>query len=206
MLASLGAGILAYLRALGTGVPLQTGVKIDSLNRLSLPAIIARVWKGKRERQTEFVAIILVCTLLGVSVRISSTTLIRPCLNGWPAGGAPFWINATNDVLSPQIVQDLSSLEHCAFDTGGAAWPYGKWRLIQQQYHAFWPRVVPMGSMPVNKEIPSLYLLRAMRVSMVFHKLASRFLHQRFRLRPQSRGTSNGNGFQHDCIRHRLRL
>lgn len=173
MLASLGTAILTYLRQefrSETGVKLHTssvGVQIDSINWLCSPSlhdIISRKWKWKGKRKTEFIAIILVWTLLGVCVGISSTALIRPRLDGWQAGGTSFWINATSDVLSPQIVQDSSSLEHCAFDTGDAACPYGDWQLIQQQYHVFWPFLVPMGSMPGNIDIPSPYSLRAMRI------------------------------------------
>ena len=109
MLASLETAILTYLRqelASGTGVQLHTptvGVQIDGINRLcslSFHAIIGREWKGKRKRKPVFIAITLVWTLLGVSIGISSTALIRPRLDGWPAGGTSFWINATSDVLS----------------------------------------------------------------------------------------------------------
>ena len=173
MLASLGIAVLTYLRqrvASVTRIQLHTssdGDQVANIDRfcpeLSFRASICRWWKGKRKRKLELLAITLICTLLAVSVGISSTALMRPRLNAWPAGGT-FWINATSDTLSPQVVQDSSSSEHCTFDTGDTACPYGDWQLIQQQYHAFWPFLVPMGSMPGNIDIPSPYSLRAMRI------------------------------------------
>ncbi len=172
MLASLGTIFFTYLRrdlASGTGIPLRAssvGVWIDSISWLYppvFPAIVGDEWKRNRKRKAVLIAIILVCTLLGVSVGLSSMALIRPRLGSWSSGGTSFWINATSDVLSPQTIQDSVSLEHCAFDTGDVACPYGDWQLIQQEYHAFWPLLVPMGSMPVNIDIPSRYSLRAMR-------------------------------------------
>ena len=173
MLASLGTIVFTHFRrglASGTGIPLHAssvGVQIDSISWLCSPAFLATIgheWKSIRMRKAVLIAIMLVCTLLGVSVGISSTALVRPRLDNWPAGGTPFWINATSDVLSPQTIQDSSALEHCAFDTGDAACPYGDWQLIQREYHAFWPFLVPMGSMPVDIDIPSPYSLRAMRI------------------------------------------
>lgn len=173
MLASLGTIIFTYIRrelASGTGIPLRAlfvGVQINSISWLWSPeflGIMCHKWKANRKRKAVLIAIVLVCTLLGVSVGISSAALIRPRLDSWPAGGTSFWINANSDVLSPQTIEDSSSLEHCAFDTGDAGCPYGDWQLIQQEYHAFWPHLFPMGSMPLHIDIPSPFSLRTMRI------------------------------------------
>ncbi len=173
MLISLGTIVFAYFRqelACETGIPssaLFVGCQIDSISWLWSPefvVIMCHKWKASRKRKAALSSIVLVCALLGFSVGISSAALIKPRLDSWPAGGTSFWLNATSEVLSPQTITDSSSLEHCISDTGDAACPYGDWQLIQQEYHAFWPHLFPMGSMPLNIDIPSPFSLRAMQI------------------------------------------
>ena len=96
MLASLGTIVFTYFRrelASGTGIPLHAssvGVQIGIISRLCSPAFLAIIgheWKMNRKRIAVLIAIILVCTLLGVSDGISSTALIRLHLGSWSAGG-----------------------------------------------------------------------------------------------------------------------
>ena len=173
MLISLGTIVFAYFRqelASGTGIPLSAlfvGCQIDSISWLWSPeflGILCHKWKANRKRKAVLVLIVLICALLGFSVGISSAALVKPRLGSWPAGGTTFWLNATSEVLSQQTMTDSTSLEHCISDTGDAACPYGDWQLIQQEYHAFWPHLLPMGSMPVDIDIPSPFSLRAMKI------------------------------------------
>ena len=173
MLISLGMIFFAYFRqelAWATGIPsiaLFVGCQMDSISWLWSPefvGIMFHKWKANRKRKAALLSVVLACALLGVSVGISSAALIKPRLGSWPAGGTLFWLNATGEVLSPQTLTDSSSLEHCVSDTGDAACPYGDWQLIQQEYHAFWPHLFPMGSMPLNIDIPSPFSLRAMKI------------------------------------------
>jgi len=171
MMASLGTIIFTYVRrelVFGAGIPfgaLFVGFQIDSISLLWSPEFIGTIyhkWKANWRKKYTLITIIVVSTLLGVSVGPSSANLIRPRLDYWPAGGTSFWINTTT--LSSLSMTDSPSLEHCAIDTGDAACPYGDWQLIQQEYHAFWPRLLPMGSMPLHIDIPSPYAIRGMAV------------------------------------------
>ncbi|KAF7512144.1 hypothetical protein GJ744_002306 [Endocarpon pusillum] len=72
---------------------------------------------------------------------------MRPRLDDWPAGGTKFWMSAPQSVLLPDQLVSSPQLEHCVHDTGDLACPYSDWRLIESQYHAYWPRLQPMGSM-----------------------------------------------------------
>jgi len=173
MLASLGTIIFTYIRrelVFGAGIPfgaLFVGFQIDSISLLWSPeflGIIYHKWNASEGRKFTLILIIIVSTLLGVSLGPSSANLMRPRLDYWPAGGTSFWINMTSDVLSPNLITDSPSLEHCAVDTGDAACPYGDWQLIQQEYHAFWPPLLPMGSMPLHIDIPSPFSMRAMTI------------------------------------------
>ncbi|KAL6717884.1 hypothetical protein ACLMJK_003969 [Lecanora helva] len=173
MLVSLGTIIFACTRqeiACQTGIPLDTllvGFHIDGISWLWSPeflGIAMHKWKATRKRKAFLCFLILVCALLGLTVGVSSAALVKPRLDNWPAGSTTLWLNATSDILSPQTLQDSSSLEHCALDTGDTACPYGDWQLIQQEYHTFWPYLFPMGSMPVNIDFPSPFAMRAMKI------------------------------------------
>lgn len=173
ILASLGTIIFTYIRrelVLGAGIPfgaLFVGFQIDSISLLWSPEFLGTIyhkWQAPRSRKIILISIIVVCTLLGVSVGPSSANLMKPRLDFWPAGGTSYWINTTSSDLSPELLSDSPSLEHCAIDTGDAACPYGDWQMIQQEYHSFWPRLVPMGSMPLHIDIPSPYSMRTMQV------------------------------------------
>ena len=173
MLISLGTLVFAYFRkelASETGIhssALFVACRVDSMSWLWSPefvGVMCHNWKASRKRKAGLISIILVCALLGVFVGISSSALIKPRFDSWPAGGTSFWLNASSQVLSPQTMTDSASLEHCISDTGDAACPYGDWQLIQQEYHAFWPQLSPMGSMPVHIDVPSRFSLRAMQI------------------------------------------
>jgi len=173
MLASLGTIIFTYLRrelVFGAGIPfgaLFVGFQIDSISLLWSPEFLGTMyhkWKAHPGRKMILISMIVVCTLLGVSVGPSSAYLMRPRLDYWPAGGTSFWINATSDLLSPRTISDSPALKTCAVDTGDPACPHGDWQLIGQEYHAFWPRLLPMGSMPLRINIPSHLALRTMTI------------------------------------------
>lgn len=173
LLASLGTIIFTYLRrelVFGAGIrfgALFVGFQIDSISLLWSPEFLGTMyheWKAHPGRKMILISMIVVCTLLGVSVGPSSANLMRPRLDYWPAGGTSFWINATSDLLSPRTISDSPALKTCAVDTGDAACPHGDWQLIGQEYHAFWPRLLPMGSMPLRINIPSHLALRTMTI------------------------------------------
>ena len=130
MLASLGTIVFTYFcreLAFGSGISFHassSGDQVDGISLLCSPAFLATIAherKSNRKQKCVIIAILLVCTLLAVSVGLSSAALMIPRLDSWPAGGTSFWINATSDVLSPRTVQDSAALEHCASDTGDAA-------------------------------------------------------------------------------------
>jgi hypothetical protein len=94
------------------------------------------------------ITLLVSCTALAVTVGPSTNNLMRPRLDDWPAGGTKFWVSAPQSVLLPDQLDSSPQLEHCLHDTGDLVCPYGDWRLMESQYHAYWPRLQPMGSMP----------------------------------------------------------
>lgn len=170
MLASIATIVFAYIRrelCFGEGIPygvLSAGLDVENLSFLYSPELWSAAWAHWYRRRNKWILIILLvfCTLLAVTVGPSTNNLMRPRLKDWPAGGTKFWVSAPQSVLLPDQLDSSPQLEHCLHDTGDLACPYGDWRLIESQYHAYWPRLQPMGSMPETINLNSPLSRRTM--------------------------------------------
>jgi hypothetical protein len=170
MLASLATVLMTHIRkelAFGEGIPFGTMFAAQQFKDISflwspeLWGVMYKRWRQKRAKRKVFIIFLMViCTILGVSVGPSTANLMKPRLSDWPAGGSPFWINSTEDVLYPRVLSDSAALSHCLVDRGDLACPSGGWQAIEQQYLSFWPRLVPMGSLPEVIDIASRYSAR----------------------------------------------
>ncbi|OQU96584.1 hypothetical protein CLAIMM_02648 [Cladophialophora immunda] len=172
MIASLVAVFFTYLRAelVGDGHLPQRILSTDPETGKSslkcspgLRSTIKAMWK-RAHKNWVLVTLLISCTLLAVSVGPSTASLMQPRLGYWPAGGTDFWTDAAFDRLQPGKMEFDSSLAHCKTDTGDLACPYGDWQLIQRQYHAYWPDLRPMGSMPESIALSSPLSARSMAV------------------------------------------
>lgn len=172
MLASIGTIVFTYIRrelVLGEGVPfgaIFAGLQFESISLFWSMEFWGIVYSNfqKRHKKWLLITIILLCTLLGVSVGPSTANLMRPRLDNWPAGGTTFWINATNELLSPTFVDASPSMTHCEVDLGDASCPYGDWHILNDAYFSFWPKLDPMGDMPESLYIPGGFSLAKLSV------------------------------------------
>lgn len=168
MLASLATLLITYIRmelVFGDGLPFgavfsaQQFTNISFLWSLELWGAIYHKWE-KRGKKWFILSLLIVCTLLGVSVGPSTGVLMRPRLDDWPAGGTPFWINATTDALFPSILQDSPELQHCETDTNDLACPAGAWETLKDSYLSFFPQLTGMGSVPQHVVVPGKHSVR----------------------------------------------
>ncbi|KAJ9663789.1 hypothetical protein H2201_005510 [Coniosporium apollinis] len=168
MLASLTTVIFTYIRrelAFGDGLPFGAvfaGLQFTTVSFLWSAEFFGTIYHEweKRRKKWYLISLIIVCTLLGVSVGPSSSNLMKPRLEDWPAGGTTFWVNATRDTLFPTEIVDRPELSSCATDTGDASCPYGAWQVLAQDLLAFWPRTVRLGSLPQQLFIPGRTSMR----------------------------------------------
>ncbi|GAB7352060.1 hypothetical protein MBLNU459_g2567t2 [Dothideomycetes sp. NU459] len=156
MIASLSEVVFTWLRkelAFGRGVPFGAffvGLQFDTLSTFWAPEFWAIVYDAWARGQ-------------GVSVGPSTANLMKPRLDGWPAGGTEFWLNATLDRIYPDQIQASAATEWCAAqDTGNPSCPYGDYEIIGRDLLSFWPRLTPMGSMPEELYLTGPFSLRRM--------------------------------------------
>lgn len=163
MLASLATIVFTYIRReliFGEGIPygaLCAGLEIDNFSFLYSPELWSAVWAQwqRRRKKWMLLTILIFTTLLGVSVGPSSANLMRPRLDNWPAGGTEYWISAAPDVVIPTRMVATPQTQHCYHDTNDAACPHGDWRLLETLFHAYWPQLAPMGTMPEQMSLSS---------------------------------------------------
>jgi hypothetical protein len=141
MLSSLGVILITHLRkelAFGDGIPfgaLFSSNQFQSINILwSLEFWGAIYYQWPRKTKKGFIiTLILLCSILGLSVGPSTANLMKPRLDYWPAGGTPFWVNASNDTLFPAKISNAPGQSHCAVDSGDLACPYGEWETLNDE-------------------------------------------------------------------------
>ena len=172
MQASIAVIIFDYIReqvVFGDGVPFGgflAGLQIQSISLL-WSSEFAGLCKGdfkKRRTKWQVILLLTTCTILGVSVGPSSSNLMKPRIANWPAGGTDFWLNASNEDLSPSKMVDSPNLTHCATDTGDLSCPYGDWQVLSATYLALWPNLQDMGPLPEIIQLGSRHALREMAV------------------------------------------
>jgi hypothetical protein len=156
MLASLGAILMTHIRkelAFGDGVPFGTvfsATQFKDLTFIWSPELwgsIRQRWQSKRTKWY-MICMLVICSLLGLTVGPSTGNLMRPRLDEWPAGGTPFWINATETMLNPKTMEPSPELAHCAFDNSDLACPAAGWRVFDEQYFPRWKSLEQMDAVP----------------------------------------------------------
>ncbi|GKZ89920.1 hypothetical protein AnigIFM63604_007279 [Aspergillus niger] len=169
MLASLGSILITYIRrelAFGEGLPfgaIFTSLQFQDISflwSLSMWGSVNHDWK-RRTTKWFMLCLMVICTLLGLTVGPSTSNLMKPRLDDWPAGGTPFWINATDSEVFPREMKNSSSLVHCAFDNSDLACPAGNWQILNQDYYSFFPKLVNAGSVPQNLTVSGQASIRS---------------------------------------------
>jgi hypothetical protein len=156
MLASLGAIVITYIRkelAFGEGVPFGTifsAGQFKDLTFLWSPELWGSIYQQWQKKQTKWFTIYLlvVCSIIGLTVGPSTGILMRPRLEEWPAGGTTFWINATENLLHPKVMEASAALDHCAVDNGDLSCPAAGWQVFNEQYFPRWKSLGGMGAIP----------------------------------------------------------
>jgi hypothetical protein len=169
MLASIAAIVFGYIRKellFGEGIPygaVSAGLKLDSLRLLYSPELWGVFWARWENKHKKWClsSLLIFSVLLGTTVGPSTANLMRPRLGDWPAGGTTFTVNAS-ELLSPRTFDSSQALAHCWEDTGDRACPHGDWEVINKNYHAYWPNLRPLGSMPDVMDVPGRFSAREM--------------------------------------------
>jgi hypothetical protein len=171
MLASLGAIVVTHVRkqlVFGQGVAFGTvfsGTQFKDLTFLWSPELWGSVYQEWQKKQTKWftISLLVICSIMGFTVGPSTGNLMRPRLDQWPAGGTTFWINATNDQLSPRIME-ATSLDHCAVDNGEQSCPASGWEVFNEQYFAYWKTLGVDAAVPQALYMSGRSSLRQMSV------------------------------------------
>ena len=126
MLASFGAIVSTAVReelALCDGLPFGAalaGLQLDSTRVLWSIESLSVVYTGwlhsssARRRRCFLVTLLAICAILGISVRPSTSNLMRQRLRQWPAGGTTYWLDAPPDVLFASELTPTPDLEQCS--------------------------------------------------------------------------------------------
>ncbi|KAH6838714.1 hypothetical protein B0T12DRAFT_400182 [Alternaria alternata] len=172
MLASLGAIALTYIRkelVFGGGIPFGTvfsATQFKDLTFLWSPELwgtIYHKWTERRKKWT-IVSLLVSCSIAGLTVGPSTSILMRPRLDEWPAGGTTFWINSTVSTLNPTLIEESTALSHCKVDNADQACPASGWRVVNEEYLPYWRSLTGMGALPQVFSLPGRSSLRQFRV------------------------------------------
>lgn len=163
MVASLGFIVFTYVQeelVNGEGVPfaaLGAGLQMSQITFIFQKDFWCLFWAHweRRRKKWTLVALLLICTLLGLSVAPSSANLMRPRLDNWPSGGTKFWLNATDELFLMNSTDQIDVSDGCSTYSFDLACPYGDWDLVAAQYHSFWEEVKDNTSMPEKAHVTS---------------------------------------------------
>lgn len=163
MIASLGSILITYIRkelAFGDGIPFGTlfaGLEFQGLGFITSKELWGSTLMKWKKKTTKWLmlSLMILCAFLGVTVGPSTTNLMKPRLDDWPAGGSQFWVNCTADLLFPTEIRASSNISHCNVDNGDLACPAGNWQTISENYYSFFPHLVDAGDVPQNITISS---------------------------------------------------
>jgi hypothetical protein len=168
MLASLSAMVITYIRkelVFGDGVPFGTVFSASQFKDLTFlwsPELWGTVYHEWEKRRTKWfiIGLLVICSIAGLTVGPSTGILMRPRLEDWPAGGTTFWINATEELLNPGIMEATADLGNCSRDDGDMACPASGWQVFNEQYFTYWRSLVGMGAIPQSIFMPGRSSLR----------------------------------------------
>jgi hypothetical protein len=152
----LSAIIITYIRkelVFGNGIPFGTvfsATQFKDLTFLWSPELWGTVYHKWENKRTKWfiICLLVVCSIGGLTVGPSTGILMRPRLDEWPAGGTTSWINATEALLNPEIMEASADLNHCALDNGDSSCPAAGWRVLNEQYFPHWRSLGGMGAIP----------------------------------------------------------
>ena len=160
MNASIAAILFSYIRyevTFGDGLPfgaMFAGLQFRDISFLwSMELVGAARAKSLKHRRT-MIALIIGCTLLGVSVGPSSANILKPRLDWWEAGGTDFWINTTRTDLYPLQYLGTQVPPSCATYADNTSCPSGDWSIIMSHYMRFWG-LLRFGAVD-TREFPSI--------------------------------------------------
>ncbi|RPA81897.1 hypothetical protein BJ508DRAFT_192508, partial [Ascobolus immersus RN42] len=133
---------------------------------LSLATLAFSAYKFTKRTGMEslWISILVICSVLGVFGGPAIGALMIPELGDWPAGGTPFWINATNDMLFPESLEDSPGLQQCIANDRNLACPTGAWESLAGGYLSLWPQLTGMGSVPQQVATPGKQSVQIMNL------------------------------------------
>lgn len=190
MLASLDVIVFTAIRrdlALGHGLPFGAvfaGLQIDSISSLWSMEFWSIVFHARKNsttgktRRRFLVALIFLCTVLGVSVGPSTANLMRPRLSWWKAGGTTFWINATSVEMFPSTLRVTPQMQTCdLYDINGYC-IFAGYETIAASYLSQWRSLEDLDNLPESIYVPSEHAERQMvRLIHDFHFLTLTSFH-----------------------------
>ena len=168
MQASIAAMLLQYIRH---EVALNDGLPFGALFAGHLFKDISFLWSSEfwgtangyftiNQSRYRLVALLVVCSLLGLTAGPASATILKPRMGHWPAGGTDFWIDVPLVELWSTKVVARDVPIGCSNYTADKSCPYGDWQTLSQDYFPYWSRLENRGVLPEIIRLPSLKSIR----------------------------------------------
>ncbi|ERF74500.1 hypothetical protein EPUS_03938 [Endocarpon pusillum Z07020] len=171
MLASLSEALLTQLLkslAIGHELPFGSLTAVPKFKGLSYlwSRDLRATCAARYPRRSLLVPLLLVCTMLGVTLRPSSATALIPRLGVWPAGEAVMTLNTSSDLLWPSSLQAIPSDPSICNHSSLGCLNSMVWDSIAANLFSYWGHTTTgvAAASPQHINVPGISSLRSMNI------------------------------------------